>query len=88
MLTGLPVVSTYHSGVPELVEHGRTGLLAPERDVRALAQHLETLARDPGMCQRMGLAARESVLKIFDNKSINRQLESVYKELISCNGKH
>ena len=37
MAMGLPVVSTWHGGIPELVEDGVAGLLVPERDETALA---------------------------------------------------
>ena len=44
MSSGLPVVATYHGGIPEAVENGRTGLLVPEKDPRALCEALRQLA--------------------------------------------
>ena len=43
MALGLPVISTEHTGIPELVEDGKTGYLVSERDVDALASRIETL---------------------------------------------
>lgn len=40
MAVGIPVVSTLHSGIPELVEADKSGWLVPENDARALAQRL------------------------------------------------
>jgi colanic acid/amylovoran biosynthesis glycosyltransferase len=61
MATGLPVISTYHSGIPEIVEHGVTGLLVEEKDVHALADAMRCVARDRNLARRMGQAGREKV---------------------------
>jgi colanic acid/amylovoran biosynthesis glycosyltransferase len=61
MAMGLPVVSTYHSGIPELVEHGVNGLLVPERNVHALAEAMCRIARDRGLAYRLGQAGRAKV---------------------------
>ena len=46
--TGLPVVSSFHCDIPEVVLHEKTGLLAQEEDVDALASHLQTVLSEPG----------------------------------------
>jgi glycosyltransferase involved in cell wall biosynthesis len=66
MGSGVPVVAGNLSGIPELVEHERGGLLVPPRDAQALADALERLYIDPGLCQRLGQAGREKVLREFD----------------------
>lgn len=66
MASGLPVVSTSISGIPELVESGRTGYLVPPRDAAALADCLMLLATDEPLRQRMGAAGRRKVLDEFD----------------------
>ncbi|MBT1157917.1 glycosyltransferase [Aminobacter anthyllidis] len=71
MAAGLTVVSTYHSGIPELVEDGKTGLLAPERDVAALAQKLVWIADNPGACESLAVAARRKVEEDFDSVRLN-----------------
>ncbi len=40
LASGMPVISTYHSGIPELIEDGKSGFLAPERDVDALMEKI------------------------------------------------
>lgn len=74
MACGLPVVSTSISGIPELVESGRTGFLVPPADAVALADALEALAADPGLRARMGRAGRERVVRDFDLRSGARAL--------------
>lgn len=54
---GLPVVSCATRGVPDVVEHGRTGLLAPGADEPAFAGSLRELLLDPGRRARLGSAA-------------------------------
>jgi colanic acid/amylovoran/stewartan biosynthesis glycosyltransferase WcaL/AmsK/CpsK len=61
MAMGLPIVSTYHSGIPEIVEHGVNGLLVPERNIHALAEAMCHIARDRGLAYRLGQAGRAKV---------------------------
>ena len=66
MATGLPVVASRLSGIPELVEDGVSGLLVPPADPAALAAALRRLADDPGLRTRLGAAGRDTVLRDFD----------------------
>jgi len=53
-LLGLPVVSTYHNGIPEQVVHGETGLLAPEHDFEMMADHIAKILDHRDYAQQMG----------------------------------
>jgi colanic acid/amylovoran biosynthesis glycosyltransferase len=66
MATGLPVVASRLSGIPELVTDGVDGLLVPPGDDEALAQALERLAADRALRRRLGGAGRATVLRDFD----------------------
>jgi glycosyltransferase involved in cell wall biosynthesis len=69
MSTGLPVVATRVSGIPELIEHDRNGLLVPPRDEVALAAGLERLldpVHGPGLRARLGSGGRDRVVAHFD----------------------
>jgi len=61
MATGIPVVATRHAGIADVVEHEREGLLCEERDVNAMAAHLERLARDPALAVELGRNGRAKV---------------------------
>lgn len=63
MAYGKPVVATDVGGVPELVAHGRTGLLVPPRDATGLAEALLALAGNAPRRREMGLAGREAFLE-------------------------
>ncbi|MFL5802108.1 MAG: glycosyltransferase [Roseiflexaceae bacterium] len=66
MGSGVAVVASGISGIPELVEHERSGLLTAPRDATSIADALERLEREPALRQRLGLAGREKVLHEFD----------------------
>jgi colanic acid/amylovoran biosynthesis glycosyltransferase len=82
MATGIPVIGTWHSGIPELVTDGVSGLLVPERDVDALAEALVTLVDHPGRWPAMGLAGRQRVEAEFDSDKLNKDLVELYEQLL------
>lgn len=82
MATGLPVISTFHGGVPELVTDGLSGLLVPESDATAIADALAYLIGHPEVCEEMGRAGRRQVERKFDAKALNKELEGLYLELM------
>jgi glycosyltransferase involved in cell wall biosynthesis len=86
MACGLPVVATTHAGAPEAVRHGETGLLAPERDLGALAEHLVALLGNPALCERMGAAARARALERFDHRRQAASLAAIYDEVRAEHG--
>lgn len=75
MATGMPVVSTRHSGIPELVEDGVSGLLAAERDHAGLADAILSLADQPKLVRSMGRAARARVAAGYDAAMLDDQLD-------------
>jgi glycosyltransferase involved in cell wall biosynthesis len=72
------IVATEHGGIPEAVRHGETGLLAPENDDGAIAEHINTLLDDAGLARRMGTRGREFVCDSFDIRKQTALLEDVY----------
>ncbi|GAB4524213.1 MAG: colanic acid biosynthesis glycosyltransferase WcaL [Pleurocapsa sp.] len=82
MAVGLPVISTYHSGIPELVEDGVSGYLVDEREVEQLAEKINLLAQNPELRLKMGLAGRQKVEKEFNIELLNDRLVATYQKLI------
>jgi len=71
----VPVVATAVGGIPEVVEHGRTGLLAPARDPQAFAEALLSTLGDPAAARRRADAARVSVRAFSAEATAERTLQ-------------
>ena len=82
MATGLPVVTTPISGIPEVVRGGENGLLVPERDPSALASALDLLLRDEGLRLRLGAAARETMEKEMSADAMAQKLAVLFFKAI------
>ncbi|MEM9511057.1 MAG: glycosyltransferase, partial [Cyanobacteria bacterium P01_E01_bin.35] len=83
MAMGLPVISTYHGGIPELVQDGVSGYLVPERDSNAIAEKLQYLIANPHLWQSLGKNGREFVEKHYDIESLNDSLVDIYQRIIN-----
>src|ERR1039458_5314809 len=80
---GTPVVSFSHAAIPEVVDHGHTGLLCPEANVTALADSLEKLLLDDQLWSSMSRRAREWVMERFDIAKQTEGLEALYDECVA-----
>lgn len=81
MAQEIPVVSTYHSGIPELVEDGVTGYLVGEKEVTALTERLDHLTRDVNLRHNMGQAGRKKVMAEFNIELLCDRLSQIYQQL-------
>jgi len=75
MTHGRPVVAFDVGGIPDWLEHGVTGLLAPEQDTKALARAIEQLFTDDRLAQKMGLSARRRIIEHFSFERYLDQME-------------
>jgi hypothetical protein len=80
---GLPVVATRHSGIPELVSDGHTGLLVDERDVLALAEAIQRLLDTPRLALDLATAGRARVEQEFDRDRQARRFARYLEEVIA-----
>lgn len=86
MACGLPIVATDAGGIPEAVEHARTGLLCPPRDPGRLAGAIREALLDPGAAHARALAALERV-RAFGLEAMGGRMQEVYLSLIPPDGR-
>jgi glycosyltransferase involved in cell wall biosynthesis len=82
MAAGVPLVSTAISGIPEVIDGDRTGLLVPPDDPAALAGALESLLLDPDLRAAVAQAAREWAIEHFDRSRAVEPLARLFAERV------
>ncbi len=73
-----PVVASRIGGIPEIVEDGRTGMLVPPADSRALAEAIHALLSDAALAERMGQAGRQRLQQHFSAGQTIERMEELY----------
>jgi colanic acid/amylovoran biosynthesis glycosyltransferase len=79
----LPVLSTLHSGIPEVVLDGQSGYLVPEKDVEALTRKIEYMVKNPELRRKMGLVGRKQIDDQFNIYKLTNQLVEIYRDVCS-----
>ena len=83
MALSRPVVASAVGGIPEMIEHGRTGLLVPPRDPEALAASIVRLLTDHPYADTLGRAGRDLVHERFCVELMVRAVETIYDEAVA-----
>lgn len=83
MAMGTVSIASRITGVPELIEHGVSGLLVEAGDAVALAEAIAALQADPAMAQRLRLSGRATVLAGFDRAKCTQQLIGIWNQQTS-----
>jgi phosphatidylinositol alpha 1,6-mannosyltransferase len=78
MASGVPVVASAVGGIPDVVEHGRSGLLVPPADPRALRDAVRSQLADDALYARLAAGGRRRVEDRFDATSAAAGMERVY----------
>ncbi len=79
MATGLPVISTFHSGIPELIDDGINGYLVEEKNVAQYADKMREAVNSTGS---VGMKARNKVIEKFNLQKQTDKLLEIYKKMI------
>jgi colanic acid/amylovoran biosynthesis glycosyltransferase len=79
LASGMPVVSTRHCDIPEIVRDGTTGYLAQEKDVDGLYDALCRLVSEPSKWTAIQTSARRHIEQEFDAKSQGTRLANIYR---------
>jgi colanic acid/amylovoran biosynthesis glycosyltransferase len=83
MALGTPCVSTDVTGIPEVIQHDRTGLIVPQHDAEALAAAIEQLLEDATRRRRLAAAAREQIDAKFDSCRTAQELRAIFAACVS-----
>jgi colanic acid/amylovoran biosynthesis glycosyltransferase len=79
MASGLPVISTYHAGIPAVVKQKSTGLLVKEFDTAELSSAIIRLAENVDLRRNLGQAGREEAISQLDIGIKQKDLENIYQ---------
>jgi colanic acid/amylovoran biosynthesis glycosyltransferase len=82
MFAGLPVISSYHGGIPFIIENEKTGLLVKEWDIIGLADAIKRLFLDKKSREIIGKAGQDYALKHLDIEEKEGELEKIYNRFI------
>jgi glycosyltransferase involved in cell wall biosynthesis len=85
MAASLPVIAPDEGGPAEVIVDGETGRLFAARSVDALAAAMRALSADPQARERLGSAARRSIVA-YHPECVGEQLEEVYEQVLQCTG--
>lgn len=75
-LSGLPVISTKHAGIPDVILHEKTGFLVDEKDVEQMSKYIIKLIEDKSLCKQLGANGKEY---IQENFSIRHHINVINK---------
>jgi glycosyltransferase involved in cell wall biosynthesis len=79
-----PVVALNNGGTPEVVEHGKSGLLSAPADISELAKNIVTLLQNPELRAQMGAYGRRRVLDYFNARRMAADTADVYERVLSA----
>lgn len=79
---GLPVISTTHSGIPEIVINGKSGYLVPERNIKAIKEKVELLLKNPDTCRSMSSYGRTNIKDNFNIVTLVRKIIQYYNKIL------
>jgi len=87
MATGMPVISTTHAGIPELVKHQVSGILVPEKSTRKLESAMRWLIEHPKEWARLGKNGRLKIERSFNLTVQLKKQKRYYEEVIKKSNK-
>lgn len=85
MASGLPVVSTYHAGIPYVIDNGVNGLLVNEWDIKSLTDAVKSLIDDQNLREKLGKNGQNYAVDNLSLEQKGEDLESIYDKLIGVN---
>ena len=84
MACGVPTIGSMTGGIPELIQHGKTGYLAPVGDTAAMADYAITLLSDERKIEQFREACLRRACEDFNKDKITKQYEDIYYRVLGC----
>ncbi len=75
----VPVVATAVEGVPELIQNGKTGMLVPPKDIKAISNGILQLLQNPSMSKKMGKKGHTLVVNNFSANKMVQEIDNLYQ---------
>lgn len=85
---GLPVVGSWHAGIPEVIHDGVDGFIVPEKGVEQMAKAICLILKNPKLRRTMSLAARQNACLYFNVKRQTAELETIYSDAVNEHKKY
>lgn len=82
MAVGKPCISTKVGAVPQMINSGENGIIVPKKDFRTISFHLQRMLTDQELRDRLGRAARQTMVNNFSWKSNVKKVIKTYKQII------
>jgi glycosyltransferase involved in cell wall biosynthesis len=82
MAAGLPVISTFEGGIPDIINDGVNGFIVDQRNIQMLANQLKILLTNPNLCKEMGEVGRQKFEKEFGIEIFEHNLTQILKKQI------
>lgn len=81
--SGMPIISTFHCDIPEVVLNNKSGYLVEEKNIDQLVEKLQQLVNNPNLWIKMGKAGRQHIETNYDLKKQINSLEKIYESILS-----
>ena len=83
MASSLPILASTAGGIPEIIEHNKTGILFNKKNIFELEKGLKKIiTMDKSLRKNMGLKARKSSLRRFDIEKTAKTLNNIYSTVL------
>ena len=79
-VAGLPVISTYHAGIPDVIDHNKTGLLCNEHDVETMAKYMLRILDDVDFAKTLGSNGKKLITSQYNLKRHIKELQRILEK--------
>lgn len=86
MQFGLPVISSFEGAIPEIVQHGKTGLLIEKQNVQQLTDALELLINDQPLREKFGTSGKEHFFQNYTLEAFEENMTNVFNHVLNDHG--